>query len=134
MKSNLLSPTSRYSALRFSGETPGIKNAETPPAIAPVSHHDSQTHAHKVQSVSLARNKMGFWGRVGLGMQNLGSLYSAGRLNTMAGKAMLAADVLFFMMSFVPLMHFMFLLQPSVIVFLMGAVMKKRLGPTFPKV
>jgi len=134
MKSNLLSPVSRYPALRFSGETTGVQSAETPPAVVPVSHHDSQTHALKVQSAPLVRNKMGFWGRVGLGMQNLGNLYSAGRLNTMAGKAMLAADVLFFMMSFVPLMHFMFLLQPSVIVFLMGAVMKKRLGPTLPKV
>ena len=134
MKPTLVSSVCRYPALRFSGETTEVKNAETPQGVVPISHHDSQKHTPNAPPVPVGRNKMGFWGRIGMGMQNLGNLYSAGRLNSMRGKAMLAADVLFFMMSFIPLMHFMFLLQPSVIVFLMGAVMKKRIGPTLPKV
>src|SRR6478609_1067318 len=133
MKPTLLSPVFHRSAanLRFSGETADVKSAETPQAVDSVNHLESEKHLPHAHS-GASQNKIGFWKRIGLGMENLGTLYSAGRLNTMAGKAMLAADVLFFMMSFIPLMHFMFLLQPSVIVFLAGAVMKKRIGPTFP--
>jgi hypothetical protein len=130
MKSSL-SPAVRYqSGLHFSGEAAEVKAIEKSlESFKPEDFHKEYEHS----SIHSEPKKIGFLGRLGLGMQNLGNLYSAGRLNTMTGKAMLAADVLFFMMSFVPLMHFMFLLQPSVIVFLMGAVFKKTLGHTPPK-
>jgi hypothetical protein len=66
--------------------------------------------------------------RVTIGWKNMAYLTSAQCQKSKIGRIASKLDIPFFLLGFVPFLHFFWLIQPSVVLFALGAVLKRRIG------
>jgi|GEM_PF-2869806 len=66
--------------------------------------------------------------RVTIGWKNMAYLTSAQCQKSKIGRIASKLDIPFFLLGFVPFLHFFWLIQPSVVLFALGAVLKRPIG------
>jgi len=66
--------------------------------------------------------------RVNIGWKNMAYLTSEQCQKSKIGRIASKLDIPFFLLGFIPFLHFFWLIQPSVVLFVLGAVLKKPIG------